>query len=108
MEPKLYVGNLSNETTEDDLRSLFTQVGTVNEVVIIKDRETGSSMGFAYVTMNSQAEVNKAVYVFNRRRLDNRELKVNAAPPHESSYDSNQESGNQSNRNRVRGGRQRH
>ena len=108
MEKKLLIGNLSHETTEDDLRSMFTQVGTVNDVVIIKDPGTGSSMGFAYVTMNSQEEANKAIYVFNGRSLDSRELKVNAARPHESNYDSNQGSGNQSNSSRNRGGSQRY
>jgi cold-inducible RNA-binding protein len=106
METQLFIGNLSSETTEDDLRSLFTQVGTVKEVVLMKDRDTGSSMGFAYVTMKSQEEANKAVYVFNGRSLDNRELKVNAVRSHDSNYDSNQGSGNQSNTPRNRGGSQ--
>jgi RNA recognition motif-containing protein len=104
METKLYVGNLSYETTEDDLRSLFTQVGTVNEVALIKDRDTGSSKGFAFVTMNSQDEANKAISQFNGQSLGNRELKVNAARPRESNYDSNQGSGNQSNSSRNRSG----
>jgi RNA recognition motif-containing protein len=104
MEMQLYVGNLSNETTEDDLRSLFTQVGTVKEVELIKDRDTGSSKAFAYVTMNSQDEVNKAIHVFNGRSLDDHELKINAARPHESNYDSNQGSRYQSNRSRNRSG----
>lgn len=97
MEAKLYVGNLSYDTTEDDLRSLFTQVGTVNEVALIKDRETGSSKGFAFVTMNSQDEANKAIEQFNGRSLGNRELTVNIARPREerprSNYDSNQRGG---------------
>ena len=97
MEAKLYVGNLSYETTEDDLRSLFTQVGTVNEVALIKDRETGTSKGFAFVTMNSQEEANKAIAQFNGKSLGNRELTVNIARPREerprSNYDSNQRGG---------------
>ncbi len=97
MEAKLYVGNLSYETTEDELRSLFTQVGTVNEVALIKDRETGSSKGFAFVTMNSQEEANKAIEQFNGRSLGNRELTVNIARPREerprSNYDSNSRGG---------------
>ncbi len=102
MDTKLYVGNLSYETTEDDLRSLFTQVGTVNEVALIKDRETGTSKGFAFVTMNSQEEANKAIEQFNGRSLGNRELTVNIARPREErprrNYDSNQRgSGNRSN-----------
>ena len=83
MEAKLYVGNLSYETTEDDLRSLFTQAGTVNEVALIKDRDTGSSKGFAFVTMNSQEEANKAIEQFNGQNLGNRALTVNIARPRE-------------------------
>ena len=104
MEAKLYVGNLSYETTEDDLRRLFTQVGTVNDVALIKDRDTGSSKGFAFVTMSSQDEANKAIQQFNGRSLGNREMKVNTARPRESNYDSNQGSGYQSNSSRNRGG----
>lgn len=83
METKLYVGNLSYETNEGDLRSLFTQSGTVNEVVLIKDRDTGSSKGFGFVTMNSQEEANKAIQQFNGHSLGSRELKVNIARPRE-------------------------
>jgi RNA recognition motif-containing protein len=83
METKLYVGNLSYETSESDLRSLFTQSGTVNEVVLIKDRDTGSSKGFGFVTMNSQEEANKAIQQFNGHSLGSRELKVNIARPRE-------------------------
>ena len=59
MEAKLYVGNLSYQTTEDELRTLFAQAGTVNEVALIKDRDTGSSKGFAFVTMSSQEEAKR-------------------------------------------------
>lgn len=83
METKLYVGNLSYQTTEDELRSLFTQVGTVNEVALIKDRDTGSSKGFAFVTMSSQEEANKAIDQFNGRSMGERELTVNIARPRE-------------------------
>ncbi len=108
MEAKLYVGNLSYETTEDDLRSLFTQVGTVTEVALIKDRETGSSKGFAFVTMNSQEEANKAIEQFNGKSLGNRELTVNIARPREerprSNYDSNQRGGGYRSNSSGRGG----
>jgi RNA recognition motif-containing protein len=104
MESILYVGNLSYETTEDDLRSLFAQVGTVNEVALVIDSDTGNCKGFAFVTMNSQNEANKAIHVFNGRILGDRELKVNAARPRESNYDSNQGSSYQSNSSRNRGG----
>jgi RNA recognition motif-containing protein len=54
MESKLYVGNLSYSTTEDDLRSLFLQAGTVASVALIKDRDSGQSKGFAFVEMSNQ------------------------------------------------------
>ena len=56
MESKLYVGNLSYSTTEDDLRTLFTQAGTVTSVALIKDRDSGQSKGFAFVEMSTQVE----------------------------------------------------
>ena len=83
METKLYVGNLSYQTTEDELHSLFTQVGTVNEVALIKDRDTGSSKGFAFVTMGSLEEANKAIEQFNGKNMGTRELTVNIARPRE-------------------------
>jgi len=108
MEAKLYVGNLSYDTTEDDLRSLFTQVGTVNDVALIKDRDTGSSKGFAFVTMNSQEEANKAIEQFNGQTLGNRALTVNIARPREerprSNYDSNQRGGGYRSNSSGRGG----
>lgn len=100
METTLYVGNLSFETTEEDLHLLFAQIGLVNEIVLMKDRDTGKSRGFAYVTMNSQENANKAVEQVNEQILNNRELKVILAHPREqrswSNYDSNRVVGNQS------------
>ncbi len=66
MEAKLYVGNLSYDTTEDEIRNLFAQAGTVSEVALIKDRDTGTSKGFAFVTMSSQDEAKKAIEQFKR------------------------------------------
>ncbi len=83
MEVKLYVGNLSYNTTEDDLRTLFTQAGQVASVAVIKDRDTGTSKGFAFVEMNTQAEAQKAVSMLNGFNLEDRELKVNLAKPRE-------------------------
>jgi cold-inducible RNA-binding protein len=102
MEAKLYVGNLSYDTTEDDIRTLFAQAGTVNEVALIKDRDTGTSKGFAFVTMSSQDEANKAIEQFNGKSLGNRELTVNVARPREErsgggGYDSNRKGGYRSN-----------
>ena len=85
MEVKLYVGNLSFNTTEDQLRTLFAQAGTVTYVELIKDRETGQSKGFAFVQMSTQAEAEKAIKTFNGSTLDNREIKVNPARPKEES-----------------------
>ncbi len=87
MQTKLYVGNLAYETTEDELRTLFAQAGTVTSVALIKDRDTGRSKGFAFVEMSNQAEAQKAVQMFNGQSLANRALKVNPArPPEERSF----------------------
>lgn len=83
METKLYVGNLSYQTTEDDLRTLFAQAGTVTSVALIKDRATGRSKGFAFVEMSSQSEVEDAIRMFNSYNLDDRQLTVNIARPRE-------------------------
>jgi RNA recognition motif-containing protein len=78
---KLYVGNLSYTTTDEDLRTLFAQAGTVTSVEVIKDRFTGDSKGFAFVEMSSQSEGENAIRMFNGYSLDNREIKVNVARP---------------------------
>jgi RNA recognition motif-containing protein len=83
MDVKLYVGNLSYSTTEDDLRALFAQAGTVASVAIIKDRDTGQSKGFGFVEMGTQAEAQKAVSQFNGQSLKDRALTVNIARPKE-------------------------
>jgi cold-inducible RNA-binding protein len=81
MEPKLYVGNLSYTTTEDDLRQLFGEAGPVVSAAIITDRETGRSKGFGFVEMQTQADAEKAASMFNGRELHNRQLKVDLARP---------------------------
>jgi RNA recognition motif-containing protein len=83
MEIKLYVGNLSYSTTEDDLRTLFAQAGTVQSVTIIKDRDTGRSKGFAFVEMGTQVEAQQAISRFNGQQLQDRALTVNLARPRE-------------------------
>jgi RNA recognition motif-containing protein len=83
MESKLYVGNLSYSTTEDDLRTLFMQAGAVTSVALIKDRDSGRSKGFAFVEMSNQAEAEKAISMFNSYQLGDRELKVSLARPRE-------------------------
>jgi RNA recognition motif-containing protein len=83
MESKLYVGNLSYSTTEDELRTLFLQAGTVTSVALIKDRDSGRPKGFAFVEMSNQVEAQKAIEMFNGRSLDDRELRVSMAQPRE-------------------------
>ena len=83
MESKLYVGNLSYSTTEDDLRTLFFQAGTVASVALIKDRDSGQSKGFAFVEMGNQSEAQKAISMFNGFNIGDRELKVSMARPRE-------------------------
>lgn len=83
MESKLYIGNLSYSTTEDDLRNLFGQAGTVASVALIKDRDSGQSKGFAFVEMSNQAEAQKAISMFNGQFLGDRELRVSIARPRE-------------------------
>ena len=83
MQTKLYVGNLSYTTGEDQLRDLFSQAGAVTSVALIKDRDSGRSKGFAFVEMGSQTEAEKAIQMFNGFMLDDRALKVNAARPRE-------------------------
>ncbi len=83
MESKLYVGNLPYSTTEDELRNLFSQAGTVASVALIKDRDTGQSKGFAFVEMSNQVEAEKAISMFNGRSMGQREMKVSLARPRE-------------------------
>ena len=80
---KLYVGNLSFETTENDLQDLFEQHGTVNEVHLMMDRFTGKSRGFAFVTMNDNAQASAALSGLNGHELNGRPLTVNEARPRE-------------------------
>jgi RNA recognition motif-containing protein len=83
MDVKLYVGNMSYNTTEDDLRELFSQAGTVNSVALIKDRTTGMSKGFAFIEMDSQASAQKAITMFNEYMISERQLAVSFARPRE-------------------------
>lgn len=83
MSAKLYVGNLSFNTTESDINALFSGAGTVNETALVTDRETGRSRGFAFVTMSSEAEAKVAIERFSGADLDGRDLTVNEARPRE-------------------------
>jgi len=80
---KLYVGNLSFETTENDLQDLFEQHGPVAEVKLMMDRMTGKSRGFAFITMNDKAQASAAMTALNGRDLNGRNLTVNEARPRE-------------------------
>lgn len=80
---KLYVGNLPFASTAQDLEALFGQVGTVSVVEIIFDKFTGRSRGFAFVTMGSADEAQKAVEKFHGHQLEGRALAVNIARPRE-------------------------
>lgn|SRR5574341_337785 len=81
MTVKLYVGNLAKSTTEDELKALFAQAGDVDTVELIKDRVSGQSKGFAFITMADQGQADKAIQMFNAYSLSERELKVNVAKP---------------------------
>src|SRR5947209_3377956 len=83
---KLYVGNLSFHTTADDLQDAFERFGTVSEVNLITDRETGRSRGFAFVTMGSRAEGEAAIEGLQGREVDGRTLTVNEARPKEDRF----------------------
>ncbi len=83
MESKLYVGNLSYDSTENNLRELFTQAGEIQEISLITDKFTGQPKGFAFVQMVSQADAEKAIRMFNDQELDGRRIIVNLARPKE-------------------------
>jgi RNA recognition motif-containing protein len=109
MEVKLYVGNLSYATREDELRTLFAQAGTVTSVALIKDRDTGSSKGFAFVEMTTQAEAQTAISMFHNYQMGERPLTVNMARPREerssSGYGGSYSGGGGGNRKRGGGSR---
>ena len=79
MGSKLFVGNVSFDATTDSLREIFAQVGDVAEVRIVTDRNTGQSRGFAFVTMGSSQEAQKAISELNGTSLDGRPLRINEA-----------------------------
>ena len=85
MSSKLYVGNLSFDTTTQDLETMFAESGTVTSTSIIEDRETGRSRGFAFVEMSSAAEAKAAITALDGKEVAGRNLKVNEAKPRENS-----------------------
>ena len=78
---KIYVGNISFETTEDSLRNAFTAHGDVEEVAVVTDRDTGRPRGFAFVTMPEDSAARAAIEGLNGTELDGRTLNVNEARP---------------------------
>ncbi len=83
MSTKLYVGNLSFNSNEQDLEDTFGEIGTVESVNIIEDRDTGRSRGFGFVEMSSAEEAQKAIAELDGKEIDGRNLKVNEAKPRE-------------------------
>ncbi|MGH9930875.1 MAG: RNA recognition motif domain-containing protein [Pyrinomonadaceae bacterium] len=83
MTMKLYVGNLAFQTTSEELQTMFAQVGTVESVSLIEDRETGRSRGFGFVEMSTKEEGAAAISQFNGKDMGGRALNVNEAKPRE-------------------------
>ena len=87
MTKKLYVGNLSYGTTEDQLHALFSEIGPVASVAVITDRDTGQSKGFGFVEMETEAAAQEAIQKLNNREVGGRNLSVSEArPPRERSF----------------------
>jgi cold-inducible RNA-binding protein len=83
MATKLYVGNLPFNTTENELQELFSQAGAVQEVMLMQDKFTGKSRGFAFVTMGSDQDAQNAISQINGKTVEGRALTVNEARPRE-------------------------
>ncbi|HXG36292.1 MAG TPA: RNA-binding protein [Dehalococcoidia bacterium] len=81
MSNKLYIGGLSFNTTEEELKSFFEQVGTVQSATVIKDKFSGQSKGFGFVEMSSQDEARRAISELNEKTLGERTIKVEEARP---------------------------
>jgi RNA recognition motif-containing protein len=81
MAKNLYVGNLSYDTTEDTLRTLFAEYGQIESVRLITDRYTGRSKGFAFVEMSTEEAAQEAISGLNGKQVDEREIKVDNAKP---------------------------
>ena len=83
MNTKMYVGNLPFTATEDDVRALFTDYGTVTDIHLPMDRDSGRPRGFAFVTMDSQTAMNEAIRGLNEKDFQGRNLTINEARPKE-------------------------
>ncbi|MFO7663806.1 MAG: RNA-binding protein [Chloroflexota bacterium] len=82
MSKKIYVGNLSFQATEDQVRQMFSEFGTIESIALINDRDTGRFRGFAFIEMEDSA-ANAAIKGLNGKQVDDRELAVNEARPRE-------------------------
>jgi RNA recognition motif-containing protein len=103
MSKRIYVGNLSYQTTENDLTTLFEEVGQVETVNVIMDRDTGRSKGFAFVEMSSE-DADKAITQFNGTEVNGRALTVNEARPREDRSSGGNRGGGRNNGGGGRGG----
>jgi len=106
---KLFVGNLSFDTTEEELKELFGQVGTVQSVNIIRDKYTNNSKGFGFIEMGSNEEAEKAIAQLNGKELHGRNLSVaEARPPREHRFGGGRSGGGGYSRGRDRSNRRRY
>ena len=87
MSSKVFVGNLSWDSTEESLKEHFSQAGEVEEAVIIRDRMTNRSKGFGFVTFSSEEGAQKAIAELNESELDGRNIRVDEAKPPKQSFD---------------------
>lgn len=83
MAIKLYVGKLAYTTTEDQVKALFAEFGEVKSTMLIKDRDSGESKGFAFVEMDDDTQAEAAMAALNGKDVDNRAIVVNVAKPRE-------------------------
>jgi RNA recognition motif-containing protein len=77
----IYIGNLSTDTTEDTLKTLFSEFGEIENLKVIKDRFSGRSKGFGFIEMPSNSEAEQAILALNGNRIDGNNIKVRAADP---------------------------
>ena len=103
MSKRIYVGNLSYQTTENDLTTLFEEVGQVESVNVTMDRDTGRSKGFAFVEMSNE-DADKAITQFNGTEVNGRALTVNEARPREDRSSGGNRGGGRNNGGGGRGG----
>ena len=108
MNNKLFVGNLSFNTTENDLQDTFAAHGTVVEANLMTDRMTGRARGFGFVTMSTEEEAQKAIEALNGAALDGRNLTVNIAKPREERAGGGGGGGSRGGRREYSGGRNRY